>query len=239
MQEIESAGSALLGSTWVPAPAPQAPSPPDGAPPDQSHSKPQAPSPRADSRASTAEPEHDESIAILPLALATREAALGLGLAALYGLALGARAGGLSLLTHSIAVPLAIACISGLGVPSLAIALALFDAPIDGQAMASATARATGVAGRVLAGLAPTMALFVVSSETAMAAAFVAAGGLALAGGLGLSTVVRGVSARLDALTDLRGLACRAVLGVFVLFTVILALRLGVAVLPILAGESS
>ena len=82
-------------------------------------------------------------------------AGVGLGLAALYGLALGARTGGVSFLRHGVGVPAALAVSLGIGVPALYIGLALLDAPVDLARAFRAASRATFTTGLVLAGLAP------------------------------------------------------------------------------------
>jgi hypothetical protein len=120
---------------------------------------------------------------------AVREAArfgVGLGLAALYGLSLGARQGGKAFFVHAAGVPAALLAVSALGIPALYIILALFDAPIEHPRVIAATARAAARSGLVLAGLAPAAALFVVSSDRTATAAIAGAIGLAVAGMLGL-----------------------------------------------------
>src|SRR5262245_21499351 len=84
-----------------------------------------------------------------------RRGALGLGLSAFYGLALGARQGGKQLVVHALGVPLGLFLVVLLGAPSMFVFLSMCRAPIDGRALASTTARALGSAGIVLAGLAP------------------------------------------------------------------------------------
>jgi hypothetical protein len=161
---------------------------------------------------------------------------VGLGLAALYGLALGARAGGRSFLAHAAGVPAALAAAIGLGVPALYIVLALFDAPIEAPRVASAASRACAAAGLVLAGLAPAAALFVVSSERPGAAAFAAAAGLATGGAIGLARLVRELHDALGrARIDIRSIASLAFAG-FGVFAVALSFRVWWALLPVLGG---
>src|SRR5690606_21991871 len=90
----------------------------------------------------------------------------GAALSAIYGIALGAREGGIALLVHAIGVPAALLAVCGLGLPALFIVLALFDAPLSPTKAIAAAARGCASAGLVLAGLAPLAALYVVGSES-------------------------------------------------------------------------
>jgi len=161
--------------------------------------------------------------------------AAGLGFAALYGLALGARAGGLSLLRHALAASAGLSAVGVLGVPSLFVLLALADAPVSPSAMLSAGARALASAGFVLAGLAPSAALLVVSIESPSAAAFVARVGFALAGGIGLYQLVSAVRGMLRELPLALRFKSSALLLAFCLFAMLLAARVWGA-MPILQG---
>lgn len=162
--------------------------------------------------------------------------AVGLGLAALYGVSLGARQGGKAFLTHAAFVPAALAAVVALGGPALYIALALFDAPIEPPQAVAAAARATARAGLVLAGLAPAAALFVVSSDAPSAAAGSAIAGLVLAGAIGLARLVgdlQGAIHKAPAAT--RAKADLAFFG-FAIFAVALSARIWWAALPLLRG---
>ena len=110
----------------------------------------------------------------------------GLLLSAVFGLSLGARAGGLGLLRHAVGAPLGLLAVAAVAAPALFVRLALMDAPLRAEQVLKAVAAATFAAGLVLAGLAPAMALLVVSIESAGAAAWISGLGLALAGGIGL-----------------------------------------------------
>lgn len=170
-------------------------------------------------------------------ALAQRALA-GAGLAALYGVALGAREGGLAMLTHALGVPAAILAVCVLGVPALYIVLGFFDAPLSPKKAVGAAVRGCASAGLVLAGLAPLCALYVVGSETAEGAAMAGTLGLALGGALGLRHLVatlREALAEADSATRL--MATLAQLA-FSLFAVILAWRVWAALLPLVGGES-
>ncbi len=59
-----------------------------------------------------------------------RRVAIGAALSAIYGVALGAREGGLALALHAVGVPSALLAVCALGLPALYIVLALFDAPL-------------------------------------------------------------------------------------------------------------
>ena len=86
----------------------------------------------------------------------------GLGFAALYGLALGSRSGGMSMLQHAFGASAGLAAVGALGLPSLFVLLALVDAPVSPGALLAAGARGLASAGFVLAGLAPSAALLAV-----------------------------------------------------------------------------
>lgn len=165
-----------------------------------------------------------------------RRAGVGLGLSALYGAALGARDGGLSLVEHALGVPAGLVAVVLVGLPSMFVFLSLCRAPVDARALASLAARALASAGLLLAGLAPAAALFVVSSQTAGAAAGVVTAGLVVGGGVALGRAVWEVTRRAfagDARASLGGLA---VAGGFSVFAVALAARVWVALLPVLGG---
>lgn len=162
--------------------------------------------------------------------------AIGLGLAALYGLALGARGGGMSFLRHAAGVPLALLLAFGVGIPALYIVLALIDAPVAVASIGAAATRATATAGLVLAGLAPAAALFVVSSEKQGAAAFAAGVGLAVGGAFGLGNVVSDLRRSLLAARPAKRLAADLAFAGFGLFAVVALLRGWMSLLPLLGG---
>ena len=156
--------------------------------------------------------------------------ATGLGLAALYGLALGVRGGGAGLLAHALGVPAALLVALGIGVPALYIALALFDVPLALPTVIAAAARSASASGLVLAGLAPAAALFVVTSQRPGAAALAALTGLVLGGGISLIRLVG------ELLKGLDRTAVRLVLLGFSIFAVTVAARIWWATLPLLRG---
>jgi len=161
----------------------------------------------------------------------------GLGLAALYGLALGARSGGVALVQHALGASAGLAAVGVLGIPALFVLLALVNAPVSPSAMFSAGSRALASAGFVLAGLAPSAALLAVTIESPEAAAFVTRGGLTLAGGIGLFQLTSAVRAMLKDLPPESRMKCTALLFGFSLFAIVLAARVWYS-LPILQGAA-
>ncbi|AUX44298.1 uncharacterized protein SOCE26_057620 [Sorangium cellulosum] len=165
---------------------------------------------------------------------------VGLGLASLYGVALGARRGGVSLVEHAVGVPAAMVAVACLGVPALTIVLTLFNAPLDPPRALSATARAAAATGLALGGLAPAAALFVVTSETRATAAIMALLGLAAGGAIGLRVLLRDLKAALGRDGNVLGRAASgaAFLG-FAAFAVALSLRVWLDALPLFNGGAS
>jgi hypothetical protein len=159
----------------------------------------------------------------------------GLALATLYGLALGARSGGIALAEHAALAAAGLAVVGVLGLPSLFVLLALMNAPVTPRAMLSAGARSVASTGFVLAGLAPSAALLTVTIESQAAAAFVARAGLVLAGGIGLYQFVSSLRTLLAAAPLRTRLKCTAFLYAFCVFAFALAARVW-SVLPILKG---
>jgi hypothetical protein len=161
--------------------------------------------------------------------------AAGLGFAAVYGLALGVRGGGASLLQHAFGAAFGLAAIGILAVPSLFVLLALVDAPVSPSAILSASARALASTGFVLAGLAPSAALLGVTIESRSAAAFIAAAGFGLAGGIGLARFVSSARELLGDVPSALRIKCNILLCAFAVFAVALAERIWQA-LPVLKG---
>lgn len=160
----------------------------------------------------------------------------GLALSAVFGLALGARGGGLDLLRHALGAPLGLLVSAGVAAPALFVRLSLMDAPVRPLGMLSAVSRATFGAGMVLAGLAPAMTMLVVSIESREAAAALSGLGLMLAGGIGLSCLFADLQSMLasSALT-LRSRALLSV-AVFAVLACALSARVWGAWLPLLGG---
>jgi hypothetical protein len=156
-------------------------------------------------------------------------------MAALYGAAMGARYGVGSALAHAAGVPLAFLAIASFAAPAFYIVLWHCGAEIDAGRLAAATAEGLHDAGRALAGLAPAVLLFGATLETAVAAAFLSAGGLAIALVLGLRTLSGAVQASLA-----EGCRGRGALASwpFCALALLLAARVWWAALPALGGAS-
>ena len=164
--------------------------------------------------------------------------ASGLGLAAVYGLALGARGGGVQLLRHALGAPLGLLVVAGVAAPSLFVRLALMNAPLRPAQMVGAVAQGTFAAGLVLAGLAPAAAMLVVSIESPQAAAWMSGLGLWLAGGIGLANLFSALNAGLaGASLSLRSKAMLSI-AVFAVLACALSARAWGAWLPVLGGAS-
>jgi len=173
-----------------------------------------------------------------PIELA-RRAAIGLALASIAGLAMGLREGPIAMAVHAAGVPIALGAVAALGVPSLYVVLALFDAPLDPRAAASAAARGIAAAGLVLAGLAPAIGLFVVTSATAEAATLASAAALVAGGAIGLGHVIRVVGTALERADSATRTMAMLVLAGFALFAIALASRVWGSLLPVLVGGAS
>jgi len=117
----------------------------------------------------------------------------------------------------------------------LFVLLALVNAPVSPAAMLSASARALGSAGFVLAGLAPSAALLVVTIRSGSAAAFVTQAGLLLSGGIGLYQLVGAVRRMFLGLPLGLRMKGNALLLAFCVFAALLATRVWCA-LPVLQG---
>jgi hypothetical protein len=160
----------------------------------------------------------------------------GLGLAALFGLALGTRHGGSWLVTHALLVPAAPLVILALGVPALCIALASFDSPLSTLQVARCAARGTAACGLLLGGLAPLAALYLVSADTQIFGALVAAGARVFAGVVAIACFHAGVAAELKTATpNQRSIALLSV-TVFDVLATIAAARVWLGELPLFGG---
>lgn len=168
-----------------------------------------------------------------------RRAAIGLALASVAGLAIGARGGPTAMAVHAAGVPIALLAVAALGVPSLYVVLALSGAPLDPRGAAAASARAIGATGLVLAGLAPVIALYVVTSASAQAAAMTSGAGLTLGGAIGLGHMIREIHRALEEARPGTRLAAAGVLAAFGLFAIALSARVWGALLPVFLGGAS
>lgn len=162
-----------------------------------------------------------------------RGAAAGIGLSALYGAALGARAGGLAIVRHALLVPAGIVALVLLGLPALHILLTLAGARLDALRLGAATARAIAATGVLLGGLAAPVLLLVVSAEGHAAAAFAGGTGLVAAGALGLSRLGRDLEAAArESAPPARALSTLLTVG-FSVFAVVLVGRIWWSALPV------
>lgn len=158
-------------------------------------------------------------------------------LAASYGLAVGTRDGGMSLLKHAAAVPLAPLAVAVVGVPALLIVLTLFDAPVSPSAAFSAASRGAAATGLVLGGLAPAMALFVTTTSSRGGAAVSAGLGLILAGIFGLRAFLRTIGSPIGHASALPRTVSGFALAGFAIFATALSARIWWSTLPIFGGD--
>lgn len=167
-----------------------------------------------------------------------QRALVAIALSALYGLALGARQGGVPLIHHALGVPLALLVLGAVLTPSLTVLLALLDAPVTLPSMFRAVARALSSAGLVLAGLAPSAAVLVVTIESNDIAAAAARGAGFIAGALGVAGLFGGVKELVAAAPAGVLWKAEALLLGYSLFVVLLGARLFSAALPLIGGAS-
>jgi hypothetical protein len=162
--------------------------------------------------------------------------AVAIGLASLFGGAIGLRLGGAAIVTHAFGAALGIVAVCGLAVPALAIVLALVDASVDAFGLARATSRAAAAAGLLLAGLAPGAALFALTVEDAITVTLVGAGGLVLGGVLGMRSFVRALTPQLDGSDERARRLATVAVPLFLVFAAILGARIWWVMLPIVRG---
>ncbi len=161
-----------------------------------------------------------------------------LSLSAAFGLALGLRHGGLLLAWGAAGAPLGIVAVSALAAPALAILLALADAPVDALALARATSRGAAKAGLLLCGLAPAVALFVVTVEDAITVTAVGFGTLLLAGAIAARSFHDDLAPVMAAAPPGRRNLVRVAVWAFLAFAGALALRVWCLALPMLTVVS-
>jgi hypothetical protein len=156
------------------------------------------------------------------------------GFASAFGVALGLRHGGLSILQGALGAPAGILAVTAVAVPAFAIVLALANAPLQAMQLAQATTRAAMRAGIFLAGVAPAAALLVVTVEESLTVDIFGFGGLVFAGWIAarsFSTDLRPARKAAPAVT--RALLAFALPG-FLLFAAVLAARVWWLALPML-----
>jgi hypothetical protein len=211
-----------------------------------SHRPEAAPAPASSLDPQPPEPEKYDSFAyhlltprdgeVRSLAADARRLGVGLGLASLFGGALGLRAGGAAIAGHALGVTAGLFAVAAVAAPAFAIVLALVNAPVDGQTLARATSRAVARAGLLLGGLAPAAALYVVTVEDAITVTIVGLGGLLVAGAVAASSFARELRAPLaDAADDTRRWMAVA-MPAFILFAAALAIRVWWLAVPVIAA---
>lgn len=163
---------------------------------------------------------------------------LGLGLASLYGAALGARYGVAAMAAQALGVPLGFVAVAALAAPAFYILLAHTGHPVGALGLAAAVSRAIAVAGLVLAAVAPAALLLTVSVEAPLSAALCGLLGLGLGGGLGLRSLFGQLGAELTRAGAERPLAGRLVTAGFACFAALLAARVWWLAVPSLGGGS-
>jgi len=164
--------------------------------------------------------------------------AAGLAVSAFYGLALGARAGGGALVENAVGVPLALAVLCAVMMPSLTVLFAILDAPVSPGRVLASLGRALASVGLVLAGLAPGAVLLVVSVESGILATAVAVLGFVLAGGIGLVQLMLSlVPAVRESAWHVRWKA-HGLLAAYAIFAISLGARLFELFVPMLGGAS-
>jgi hypothetical protein len=184
------------------------------------------------------DPPLELAAAHLELGVDVRRVGLGLGLSSLYGLALGAREGGSELLRHALGVPLSLLVLGAVLLPSLTVLLSLLDAPVTPVTMLRAVTRAVSSAGLVLAGLAPSAAVLVVTIESQEIAAAVARGFGFIAGIIGLAALLSGVRALVSEARSSVVWKTQALLVGYSMFAVLLGCRLFALLVPMIGGAS-
>ncbi len=169
---------------------------------------------------------------------ALTRAGAGLGLAALFGVAVGMRTGGADLLRHALGVPVGLSAVVLLGAPSMFVFLSICRAELDASKLAELVSRAVASAGLSLAGLAPAALLFVLTSEADSAAASAVGVGLLIAGGVALVRLVGGLLQQASKGGAGSIVGAMLVSAGFSVFACLLAVRVWSRLLPIFGGAS-
>jgi hypothetical protein len=158
----------------------------------------------------------------------------GLALASIFGLALGARFGAVSMAAHAVGVPLAIAVVALLGTPAFFVGILHGGFDVDARTLAASIARGAATAGLVLAGFSPAMALYSLSAEEPLSVGVLAALGLGVAGFLGQRATFRSLPVQAGS----RGVGYYLFHVAFAAFAAVLAGRVWWLVLPIFGAGS-
>ncbi|MDD9935550.1 MAG: hypothetical protein OXT09_18210 [Myxococcales bacterium] len=160
-------------------------------------------------------------------------AGAGMGLSALFGLAMGVGSGPASMWRHVLTVEAAVGSVVVMAVPALHVLLTLLDAPIDPLRMAERCSHAVFRTGLLLAGLSPALALYSTTTG-ATGSALLGIVMLYLAGCVGLHTLVSGIAASVRAASEARGRAALLLAG-FTIFSIVLVMRMS-AGFPVFGG---
>jgi hypothetical protein len=166
----------------------------------------------------------------MQLGAMARSGCASLALAAVFGIAIGARYGALSMAVHAVGVPLGLSAVAVLGGPAFFVGCAHSAVRLAPRDLLRAVMGGLATSGVVLAGTAPAALLVSLSAETGLGVALVSAGGLALGGLLGL----RRLLSELDGALRQAGFGARLAAWAFGLFAIVLASRVWWLTLPCL-----
>jgi hypothetical protein len=167
-----------------------------------------------------------------------RRLLLAAGLASVFGVALGLRHGGASLVLGALGAPACIVAVAAVAVPAFAIVLALANAPLEGMALLHATSRSAMRAGLFLAGLAPAVAMLVVTVEEAVTVDVMGFGALLLAGAIAGQAFVAELRPALASAPRVTRAILSLALPAFLVFAAVLATRVWWLALPMLTEAS-
>lgn len=163
---------------------------------------------------------------------------LGGALAAVFGVALGLRHGGTSLALGAVGAPAGILAVAAVAVPAFAIVLALANAPLEAMDLLHATSRAVMRAGLFLAGVAPAVAMLVVTVEETVTVDIMGFGALLFAGAIAGQAFVAELRPALASAPRMTRAILSVALPAFLLFAAVLAARVWWLALPMLTEAS-
>jgi hypothetical protein len=169
-------------------------------------------------------------------ATSSGRAAIGLGLSAAFGVALGIRDGGAAILLHGMWAAAAPAAILVFGVPALYIVLAFIDAPLVALDVGRSAARGAAALGTCLAGLAPITALFIVSSHARVWGALVGICALVFSGLVGVGHFHVSLREQLRDASQSKRSAAMLAITIFGVLATVAAARIWLGELPIYGG---
>jgi hypothetical protein len=163
---------------------------------------------------------------------------LAAGLAAIFGVAVGMRKGGMALLLGALGAPAGIVAVAAVAVPAFAILLALANAPLEAMDLAHATSRAAMRAALFLAGVAPGIALLVVTCEEAVTVDVIGFAALFFAGAVAAHAFAAELWPALSGTPPTTRAMLAMGLPLFLLFAAVLAARVWWLALPMLTVAS-